>query len=175
MRRLWYAHVPSPSARGSRTLTCTFSLPSRQPPTEEPAIVAAPDAPGPLRGGRGGAGNFVDPGELPGTDEAAREVGAAVLAASRSRNHQGRGGRGMGGRGGAGNWAGRPAIHNGSINAGDNADDDGHNLVDDEWDEMHGPHAQKVEALERRVKEVVDKGLRVPDKVHHGTDKSGYE
>ncbi|KAF4511367.1 hypothetical protein G6O67_003173 [Ophiocordyceps sinensis] len=140
-----------------------------KPPAPEPAIVAAPDAPGPLRGGRGGAGNFVDPGE------SAREVGAAVLAANRSRRQQGRGGRGraMGGRGGAGNWAGRSVAHYGGDR--DDDDDDEYDYVDYEWDEVHGPHAQKVEALERKVKEVVDKGLRMPDKVHHGRDRSGHE
>ncbi|KAM4060331.1 hypothetical protein HRG_002093 [Hirsutella rhossiliensis] len=143
-------------------------------PAHEAAVVAAPDAPGPLRGGRGGAGNFVDPGELPDASEAAREVGAAV---SRSRKQHGRGRRGgMGGRGGAGNWAGRSSIRHGS-NHGDDYqdDDDGDGYVDDEWDEVHGPRAQKVEALERKVKEAVDKGLRIPDKVHHGSDRAGYE
>lgn len=78
-----------------------------------------------------------------------------MSAAVEARLKQQRHGGGMGGRGGAGNWA---STAEGEGAAGD-ADGAG----------------TKAEELERKAKEAVDKGLRMPEKVHHGRDKGGEE
>lgn len=96
----------------------------------------------PTRAGRGGAGNYVDPSNLPNAreQEEMADKTAAAINASLKRNNNVRGG--LGGRGGAGNW------HNETQAAGD--------------------EEGKGEQIERKVKETIDKGLKLPDKVHHG-------
>ncbi|PHH80199.1 hypothetical protein CDD82_1912 [Ophiocordyceps australis] len=118
-------------------------------------------------GGRGGAGNYhVQPSS--GSDDDGARIPIPHSAAAMS----GRGGAGnvvgdshlqaapeqpslprrassrgaMGGRGGAGNWK---------------SGDDQPGQVRDVRDE-----------LDRQAREVVDRGLRVPEQVHHGRDKS---
>lgn len=97
-----------------------------------------------VRAGRGGAGNYVDPANLPNAreQEEMADKTAAAIEASLKRNQNVRGG--LGGRGGAGNWH-------------------------EESEAAHkGEGGAKEEDLERKVKDVVDKGLKLPDKVHHG-------
>lgn len=110
------------------------------------------------RAGRGGAGNYVEAERLPSAREneehLAGEVNSAV-ASSLERKRGAAASRGMGGRGGAGNW-----------NLEQTASADG-------GEEEEGGEGSKVQELERKVKEAVDKGLRMPDKVHHGRDKAG--
>ncbi|KAH7188393.1 uncharacterized protein B0J16DRAFT_93216 [Fusarium flagelliforme] len=100
----------------------------------------------PARAGRGGSGNYVNPSDLPDAreqDEMARKTAAAVNANLRKNP-----GGGLGGRGGAGNWK--------------------HAISFEEEERMREEERSRGEALERKVKETVDKGLRMPEKVHHG-------
>ena len=87
----------------------------------------------------------------------ANEVSEAVLTANRMQNSQTHKNR-MGGRGGAGNWAGEE-------DGTDGGDDDD----DDDDDKEAG--LSRTEELERKVTEAVEKGLKVPEKVHHGREK----
>ncbi|QPH01435.1 hypothetical protein C2857_005635 [Epichloe festucae Fl1] len=99
-----------------------------------------------VRAGRGGAGNFIDPSQLPDAQGKARmskEVTEAVTSSLKKHPQR------MGGRGGAGNWAGEEQKESA--------------------DEEQG--LSKTEELERRIKDAVEKGLRVPEKVHHGREK----
>ncbi|GAB0131801.1 hypothetical protein EsDP_00000260 [Epichloe bromicola] len=99
-----------------------------------------------VRAGRGGAGNFIDPSQLPDAQGEARmskEVTEAVTSSLKKHPQR------MGGRGGAGNWAGEEQKESA--------------------DEEQG--LSKTEELERRIKDAVEKGLRVPEKVHHGREK----
>ncbi|PHH63599.1 hypothetical protein CDD81_5691 [Ophiocordyceps australis] len=120
-------------------------------------------------GGRGGAGNYhVQPSS--GSDD---DDGARIPIPHSTAAMTGRGGAGnvvsdtepqpaahrislprrassrsaMAGRGGAGNWK-----------TGD--------------DEAAGEARHVRDELDRQVREVVDRGLRVPEQVHHGRDKS---
>ncbi|KHN99596.1 uncharacterized protein MAM_02449 [Metarhizium album ARSEF 1941] len=105
-----------------------------------------------IRAGRGGAGNYVDTSPLPGADDAGRSMSRQVAAAvASSRRRQPR--RAMGGRGGAGNWTGEEHERRRRRLRGDDDDDDA------------------AEELERKVREAVDKGLKVPEKVHHGRER----
>ncbi|KAH6998755.1 hypothetical protein BGZ61DRAFT_26067 [Ilyonectria robusta] len=100
----------------------------------------------PTRAGRGGAGNYVDPANMPDAreqEEMAKKTAAAVNA-SLKRHSQAHGGQS--GRGGAGNWK-------------TDEDEERKKLADEE-------SALGVQ-LEKQVKEAVDKGLKMPDKVHH--------
>lgn len=103
----------------------------------------------PARAGRGGAGNYVDPANLPNKreQEEMAEKTAAAISKSLQRPHRG----GLGGRGGAGNW--------------NQADDEEARKVAEE-EERH-----KGEDLEQKVKDAVEKGLKLPERVHHGQDK----
>ena len=76
--------------------------------------------------------------------EAMADKTAAAVAASLKRNNQVRGG--LGGRGGAGNWQ-----------------------VDGEEERKRATeeHRLRGEKLEQSIKDVVDKGLKMPEKVHH--------
>ncbi|KAG5990726.1 hypothetical protein E4U54_004038 [Claviceps lovelessii] len=134
----------------------------RQDNLARPLVVPPADASSSLRGGRGGAGNFVDPAQVPAAQEeernTAHEVSEAVLTANRKRhscNHTNR----MGGRGGAGNWAGKEGGEDGAA-----ADDD-----DDDADVEAG--LSRTGELEEKVVEAVEKGLKIPEKVHHGREK----
>ncbi|UNI14098.1 hypothetical protein JDV02_000769 [Purpureocillium takamizusanense] len=114
-------------------------------------------APAARRAGRGGAGNYVEAERLPSArekeEDLAGEVKAAVASSLERKGGAGAASsRGMGGRGGAGNW---------NTESGQE---------DREREEEEG-EGGKVQELERKVKEAVDKGLRMPDKVHHGRDK----
>lgn len=100
----------------------------------------------PIRAGRGGAGNYMDPSQLPDAEDKNRiskEVSAAVTSSLKKNPF-----RAMGGRGGAGNWAGE--------DMGKREEEEGKSTA---------------EELERQVKEEVEKGLKVPEKVHHGREK----
>jgi hypothetical protein len=107
-----------------------------------------PSANAPSRAGRGGFGNYVNPEELPDAkeqDEMAHKTAAAVNA-SLKKNHVVRGG--LGGRGGAGNWK--------------------HAISFEEEERMREEERSRGEQLAKKVKEEVDKGLRMPEKAHHG-------
>ncbi|KAG5921564.1 hypothetical protein E4U61_006579 [Claviceps capensis] len=96
-----------------------------------------------LLAGRGGAGNFVDAAQVPGAQEEERILAQKVSqAVSTSANHTNQ----MGGRGGAGNWAG------------------------EQQEEGAGLQSTEEE-LERRVAEAVGRGLKIPERVHHGREK----
>lgn len=72
-----------------------------------------------------------------------KEVAAAMTSSLKKHPHNA-----MGGRGGAGNWAGDER---------------------ERRDEEEGK--SRAEELERKVKEAVDKGLKMPERVHHGREK----
>ncbi|KAH7328571.1 hypothetical protein B0I35DRAFT_403912 [Stachybotrys elegans] len=103
---------------------------------------AAP-AVGMARAGRGGAGNFVDRGEAARRED--QDLASAVMTAGLKSVPRV-------GRGGAGNWLG---------GSGEEADKR-------QAEEEEG--LRRAE-LERLAAEEVDKGLRMPDKVHHGEEK----
>ncbi|KAG6070327.1 hypothetical protein E4U33_004251 [Claviceps sp. LM78 group G4] len=96
-----------------------------------------------LYAGRGGAGNFVNAAQVPAAQEEDRTLAQEVSqAVSTSNPHTNQ----MGGRGGAGNWAGEQ--------------------------QKKGAGLQSTEEeLERRVAEVVERGLKIPERVHHGREK----
>ncbi|KAG6054782.1 hypothetical protein E4U17_003477 [Claviceps sp. LM77 group G4] len=96
-----------------------------------------------LCAGRGGAGNFVNAAQVPAAQEEDRTLAQEVSqAVSTSNPHTNQ----MGGRGGAGNWAGEQ--------------------------QKKGAGLQSTEEeLERRVAEVVERGLKIPERVHHGREK----
>ncbi|KAM0562141.1 hypothetical protein ACHAPJ_002585 [Fusarium lateritium] len=99
----------------------------------------------PARAGRGGSGNYVNPADLPDArerDEMAAKTAAAVNA-SLKRNHNVRGG--LGGRGGAGNYR---------FEEDDKTREDGERT--------------RGEELEKKVRDEVEKGLKMPERVHHG-------
>ncbi|RSL61312.1 hypothetical protein CEP54_006276 [Fusarium duplospermum] len=101
----------------------------------------------PARAGRGGAGNYVDPADLPDAreqEEMADKTAAAVSASLKRNSQHIRGG--LAGRGGAGNWK-----------------------TEEEEREHH--QKSKGEELEKKIKEAVEKGLKMPDRVHHSADK----
>lgn len=110
------------------------------PPPDKSSVHA------PTRAGRGGAGNYVDPANMPDAreQEAMADRTAAAVAASLRRNNQVRGG--LGGRGGAGNWQ-----------------------VDEEEEQRRRKEEDRVrgEELERSVRDAVDRGLKMPEKVYH--------
>ncbi|SPJ81852.1 uncharacterized protein FTOL_09257 [Fusarium torulosum] len=102
----------------------------------------------PARAGRGGSGNYVNPEDLPDAqeqDEMARKTAAAV-SASLKKNQAVRGG--LGGRGGAGNWK--------------------HAVSFEEEERMREEERSREEELQKRVKDSVDQGLKMPERVHHG-------
>lgn len=89
---------------------------------------------------------MVDPSQLPDAEDKNRiskDVADAVVSSLKRHPH-----RAMGGRGGAGNWAGEDLARR----------------HDEE-------QRSTAEELERKIKEEVEKGLKVPDKVHHGREK----
>lgn len=105
----------------------------------------------PTRAGRGGAGNYVDPENLPTEREQEEMAEKTAAAISKSLKNQSRGGIG-GGRGGAGNYK-----------------------WDDEEEKkkvIEGQSQGKGEEIELKIKNAVDKGLKMPDKVHHGQHKN---
>ncbi|KAK7418841.1 hypothetical protein QQX98_003703 [Neonectria punicea] len=112
------------------------------------SVAATPDrssAHVPTRAGRGGAGNYVDPANMPDAreqEEMANKTAAAVNA-SLKKHHQVRGGLAAHGRGGAGNWK-----------------------VDEEEERKKAADEESVK-LEQKVKDAVDQGLKMPEKVHH--------
>lgn len=94
----------------------------------------------------------MDASQLPDEDEKERISKKVTTAVTSSlKKHQQRGG--MGGRGGAGNWAEKQA--NGA-EGGDRRD----------------AEESKTAELEKKVTETVEKGLKLPDKVHHGREKN---
>jgi len=119
--------------------------------TSLPPLVATTSRssnPGMSHGGRGGAGNFVDSSEFARRqeEEDANETAAAVAKSRKAAPAQG---GALGGRGGAGNWKGNqqaPATVEREHKLG--------------------------EEMERKVKEVVDQGLKMPEKVHHALEKN---
>ncbi|KAF4438464.1 hypothetical protein F53441_12787 [Fusarium austroafricanum] len=107
-----------------------------------------PIANAPSRAGRGGFGNYVNPEELPDAreqDEMALKTAAAVNS-SLKKNHVVRGG--LGGRGGAGNWK--------------------HAISFEEEERMREEERSRGEELAKRAREEVDKGLKMPERAHHG-------
>ncbi|KAG5977507.1 hypothetical protein E4U55_006736 [Claviceps digitariae] len=129
----------------------------RQDDLAHPVVVAATrDASSSLRAGRGGAGNFVDAAQVPAAQEEERNMAREVLTASLKRRSSSNKNR-MGGRGGAGNWAGEEGT------------DGVEGERDDKQDEEAG--LSRTEELERKVAEVVQEGLKVPGRVHHGREK----
>ncbi|KAF4973243.1 hypothetical protein FSARC_398 [Fusarium sarcochroum] len=101
----------------------------------------------PVKGGRGGAGNFVNPADLPDAreqDEMAKKTAAAVNASLKRNHNVG----GLGGRGGSGNYR---------VEENDKTREDGEKT--------------RGEELEKKVKDEVEKGLKMPEKVHHGHDR----
>jgi len=102
------------------------------------------------RVGRGGAGNFVDT-TTPSAQEHEKKVADQTTAAVKQQPPRG---PGLSGRGGAGNWKTDAA----ALEAKRDAEERG-----------------KGEELERKVKEVVDQGLRLPDKVHQKLEKTNKE
>ncbi|KAG5946468.1 hypothetical protein E4U59_003846 [Claviceps monticola] len=96
-----------------------------------------------LRAGRGGAGNFVDAAQVPAAQEEERILAQEVSqAVSTSNNRMNQ----MGGRGGAGNWTG------------------------EQQEEGAGLQSTEEE-LDRGVAEAVERGLKIPERVHHGREK----
>ncbi|KAF4983223.1 hypothetical protein FZEAL_1326 [Fusarium zealandicum] len=100
----------------------------------------------PARAGRGGAGNYVNPADLPDAREQSEmaDKTAAAISASLKRNQHQRGG--LAGRGGAGNWK-----------------------ADEE--QAREDERTRGEEMERKAKEAVEKGLKMPEKVHHGQER----
>lgn len=114
------------------------------------AAVAPPSsstANGLSRAGRGGAGNYIAASDLPNAQEQ-RELAAAVSASLKKHPHVK---SGLAGRGGAGNYT-----------------------VDDAAADS-GKQGEEVEDVERRVREEVDKELKMPDKVHRAYDRGEEE
>ncbi|KPM37761.1 hypothetical protein AK830_g8794 [Neonectria ditissima] len=115
------------------------------------SVAATPDrssAQVPTRAGRGGAGNYVDPANMPDAreqEEMANRTAAAVNA-SLKKHHQVRGGLAAHGRGGAGNWK-----------------------IDDEDERKKAADEESALGvkLEQKAKDAVDQGLKMPEKVHH--------
>ena len=108
------------------------------------------------RVGRGGAGNFVDTTTTTTNPTAQkqqheRKVADQITAAVKSQPPRV---PGLSGRGGAGNWKTDAA----ALEAQRSAEERG-----------------KGEELERKVREVVDQGLRLPDQVHHALEKTNKE
>ncbi|KAH7162393.1 hypothetical protein B0J13DRAFT_9310 [Dactylonectria estremocensis] len=99
----------------------------------------------PTRAGRGGAGNYVEPANMPDAreQELMASKTAAAISASLKKHSQVRGG--YAGRGGNGNWK---------------ADDDEARKKAAEEQTALG------EKLEKQAQDAVDKGLKLPDKVH---------
>ena len=79
-----------------------------------------------------------------------RDVTAAVVSSLKKHPHRG----GLGGRGGAGNYEARQE------------------LEEQREKEQEGESQGLVKDLEEKVKETVDKGLKMPDKVHHSPSKN---
>ncbi|KAF4991937.1 hypothetical protein FGRMN_7491 [Fusarium graminum] len=102
----------------------------------------------PARAGRGGSGNYVNPEDLPDAqeqDEMAKKTAAAV-SASLKKNNPVRGG--LGGRGGAGNWK--------------------HAVSFEEEERMRDEERAREEELQKRVRDSVEQGLKMPERAHHG-------
>ncbi len=100
--------------------------------------MTGPDAPAPAASSSS-SGNKDDE-ERGREDESGSEATPAVLIRESHATRMGR----LGGRGGAGNWLEKSPAR------------DKHNLADEEKDE-----------LERKVRETVDEGLKVPEKTHN--------
>ncbi|KAG6000936.1 hypothetical protein E4U21_004860 [Claviceps maximensis] len=123
----------------------------RQDKSTRPVIAPA-DASSGLRGaGRGGAGNFID-----ATHEEERHVASDTISTADPMKHSRDNKDRMGGRGGAGNWTGHEGLADGGEHHEDN--DEG-----SEW--------SRTEELKRKVTEVVEKGLKIPQQVHHAREK----
>ncbi|KAG5971457.1 hypothetical protein E4U58_007552 [Claviceps cyperi] len=95
--------------------------------------------------GRGGAGNYYSATKqdaIAAEKDLKRNLAQEVSQAiSTSHSNTNQ----MGGRGGAGNWAGKQ--------------------------QEEGAGLQSTEELGRSVAEVVERGLKMPEKVHHGREK----
>lgn len=116
-----------------------------QQPSHVPAAGTANTAPShPARAGRGGAGNYTESPSAAAEHEqsVARETAQAV------KKHKPSGGA-YAGRGGAGNWKEKGKRSEG--------EDDG--------------EPSRLEEMERKAKEVVDQGLKMPEKVVMAKDK----
>ncbi|KFH48939.1 hypothetical protein ACRE_001260 [Hapsidospora chrysogenum ATCC 11550] len=111
------------------------------------------------RVGRGGAGNFVDTtttttnptAQQQQQQQHERKVADQITAAVKPQPPRV---PALSGRGGAGNWKTDAA----ALEAKRSAEERG-----------------KGEELERKVREVVEQGLRLPDKVHHALEKTNEE
>lgn len=109
------------------------------------------------RAGRGGAGNFYESSQAQEQERAEAEgTSAAEQVASRLKKHYPRGGgsagMSLGGRGGAGNYSSAAAAQ-------------GH---DDE--QRQAEEGRKGDELKKKVEDAVDKGLRMPGRVHRKRD-----
>ena len=99
--------------------------------------------PSAARAGRGGAGNFISAQDAQASEAA---VANSTVEAMKQAPAQPRAG-GYSGRGGAGNWK---------------------TQKEDDASE----HDAKGKDIEHKVKEVVEQGLKMPEKVHHALEKT---
>lgn len=74
----------------------------------------------------------------------------------RLKKHTPRGGTGLGGRGGAGNYQQSQAA------------------ADEERAREEREQNEKGEGLEQKIKEQIDAVLKLPEKVHHGQEKTKH-
>jgi hypothetical protein len=108
-----------------------------------------------VRSGRGGAGNYVDTADLPAAQDQealASQTAAALNDSRRSQFLRG----GLSGRGGAGNWK-----------SAEEQEAEKRRLQDGQ-DREEG----KLEEVERKVMEAVERQLKMPEKVHRASDKT---
>ncbi|KAG9257285.1 uncharacterized protein F5Z01DRAFT_671723 [Emericellopsis atlantica] len=128
-----------------------YSAPSKEAEADLEAQTAedtgtAPSStvPSAARAGRGGAGNFINPQDAQANEA---DVAASTMEAVRQEPSAPRAG-GYAGRGGAGNWKAKKE-------------------ADGEERDAEGNHD-----IEHKVKEAVEHGLKMPEKVHHALEKT---
>ncbi|KAK3944643.1 hypothetical protein QBC46DRAFT_373918 [Diplogelasinospora grovesii] len=148
----WYSKKDVEEADKKRT---TSDVEAQNPAT--PVVAPSepsqqqPSVPVYARAGRGGAGNFHDPANIPalGPQEMEKEV-AAVAAAKQHKPS----GTGLSGRGGMGNWMGG--------NDGSAAEDTRRKEEDEQ---------KMQEEVEMKVLKEVDTGLAMPPRTYHRHDR----
>ena len=117
-----------------------------QQPSQAPAAGTANPTPShPARAGRGGAGNYTESSSA----AAEHEQSVAQETAQAVKKHKPSSAGAYAGRGGAGNWKEKGKRSEG--------EDDG--------------ETSRLEEMERKAKEVVDQGLKMPEKVVMAKDK----